>query len=112
VGKVSAVLDDKAGPCVGRVGDIQSDYLEVGNVAERIETSVVTTQTVDDVPRSRWVVETGRINGTTKCDWVIALVDVEMAVHNQVDGVLVENGFKSRLTGGTGVSGSVVWAVT
>lgn len=112
VSKVTAVVDYKAGPCVSRVGNVQAVSLERRDVAEGVETGVMTTQTVDDVPRSGWVVETIWINDTTKSDRSVALVDVEMAVHDQVDGVLVEDGLKSRLASCTAVSGSVVWAVT
>jgi len=72
----------------------------------------MTTQTVDDVPWGGRVIETIWVGHTTNRDGSIPLVDVEMAVHDQVDRILVENTLKCGLAWCATVARGIVRTVT
>jgi len=72
----------------------------------------MTTQAVDDVPWGRRVIEAIWVDHTTNRDGRIPLVDVKMAVHDQVDRVLVEDALKCGLAWRATVARGIVRTVT
>jgi hypothetical protein len=66
-----------------------------------VETIIMTSGTIDDVPRSGWVVQLIWVSDTSSVgcwkNWGLALVEVLVTVKDDVDAVLIEEGFESAL---------------
>jgi hypothetical protein len=66
----------------------------------------MTSGTIDDVPRSGWIVQfiwvgnTSTIGGWT--NWSLTLVEVLVALKDDVDAILIEEGLECALALGAG----------
>jgi len=71
-----------------------------------VKTIIMTSGTIDDVPRSGWIVQLMWVgNGSTVgglTNWSLALVEVFVAVKDEVDAILIEDGFECALAFRTG----------
>lgn len=103
--QMRAIVEDKLAPAILRVLSISSIWHQ--RIRQTVQSVVMTSSTVDNVPSRAWIIKLVWINGAV-VDGCIPVVDVRMAAEVEVNSIFVEERLKHSAAVCANATGAVV----